>query len=183
MEAVTGFGTLNRLREAEERLRTLAGVLNVSLDEVVEGAERRVGQVKALEAELRALRRQLAAGQADELAGTATDGVVVARVNGLARDDYRQLALEVRNKPGIDLVVLAGEVDGGGVAMVAAARAAAGHHAGSLIEGVRSLIGGGGGKGEELAVAGGKNVAGIDPALASIRETLQAGRVAPVAGG
>ncbi|MFN0027418.1 MAG: alanine--tRNA ligase [Acidimicrobiales bacterium] len=183
MEAVTGFGTLHRLREAEDRLKTLAGVLNVSLDEVIEGAERRVGQVKALEAELRALRRQLAAGQADELAGTATDGVVVARVDGMARDDYRLLALEVRTKAGVDLVVLGGEADGGGVAMVAAARAGAGYHAGTLIAGVSSLIKGGGGKGEELAAAGGKDVAGIEPALQSIRETLRAARGTPVAGG
>ena len=70
VEAVTGFDTLTRLRSAESDLRRVAGVLNVGLEELVEGAERRINQIKALENELKTLRRQLAAGRADELAET-----------------------------------------------------------------------------------------------------------------
>jgi alanyl-tRNA synthetase len=175
MEAVTGFDTLSRLRDAEANLQRVATVLNVSLDEVIDGAERKVGQIKALEQELKALRRQLSAGRADELAAQATNGAVVVRLDGLPRDDYRELALSVRNKPGVDLAVIGGEAEGGGVALVAAARKESAHDAGALIGEVARLIKGGGGKGQELAVAGGKDAAGIDPALAAIRTQLNGG--------
>ncbi len=175
IEATTGFDTLTRLRDAEAHLRQLAAVLNVSLDELVEGAERRVSQIKSLEGELKTLRRQLSSGRADELAAAAVDGIVVARVDGLPRDDYRELALSVRNKAGIVLAVLGGEAEGGGVALVAAARKDSGHHAGNLVGEVSRLIKGGGGKGDELAVAGGKDPAGIDRALEAIRAALGRG--------
>ncbi|MGD9754075.1 MAG: alanine--tRNA ligase [Acidimicrobiia bacterium] len=175
VEAVTGFDTLTRLRDAEASLRSVAGVLNVSLDELVDGAERKVAQIKALENELKALKRQLSAGRADELAAAAVDGRVVARIDGLPRDDYRELALSVRNKAGVHAAVIGGEADGGGVAMVAAVRKDSGLNAGALIGEVSRLIKGGGGKGEELAVAGGKDPAGIDAALDAIRTALHGG--------
>ena len=175
MEAVTGFDTLLRLRDAEASLRQLAAILNVSLEELAEGAERRINQIKSLEGELKGLRRQLSAGRAGELAAGAVNGVVVVRIDGLERDDYRELALAVRNAAGVELAVLGGEAEGGGVALVAAARKGSGHNAGALVGEVSRLIKGGGGKGEELAVAGGKDASGIDPALEAIRGALARG--------
>jgi alanyl-tRNA synthetase len=117
----------------------------------------------------------LAQGSADELAAAAVDGVVVGRLDGLPRDDYRELATSLRARPGMRAVVVAGEAEAGGVALVAAVTPESGLNAGELIaEGAR-LIKGGGGKGAELAVAGGKEVAGIDGALDSVRGAL-AGR-------
>ena len=111
----------------------------------------------------------------DELAAAAVEGKVVVRIDGLPRDDYRELALSVRNKAGIAAAVIGGEAEGGGVALVAAVTKESGLNAGALIGEVSRLIKGGGGKGEELAVAGGKDAAGIDPALDAIRNALHAG--------
>ena len=74
----------------------------------------------ALADELKVLRAKLATGRAGELAGAATDGVVVQRVDGLRPGELRELALAVRNESGVDVVVLGGETTAGGVSLVAA---------------------------------------------------------------
>src|SRR5690606_5419546 len=85
IEAITGFGPIERLRHDERTLRATADLLGVAPDEVAEGVERRLAEIKRLQKEVEALRRKAAAGQADELAATAVDGVVVARVDGIDR--------------------------------------------------------------------------------------------------
>ena len=71
--------------------------------------------------EVRALRGQLAAGRADELAASAVDGALVERVDGLAPGDLRDLAIAVR-QAGVNIVVLGGVSATGGVSLVAVAR-------------------------------------------------------------
>ena len=66
-------------------------------------------------------------------------------------------------------VVLATSPGGKGVALVAAVRADSGLNAGELISGAIELVGGGGGKGAELAVAGGRDPGRIDEALEQVR--------------
>ncbi|MBI2703949.1 MAG: alanine--tRNA ligase, partial [Actinobacteria bacterium] len=132
-------------------------------------AERAAAERKQLQRELQTLKAQLAAGQSGDLAAQAVDGVVVARVDGLERNDLRSLTLAVRDKPGVRAVVLAGAPDGGGAALVAAVAKDSGFKAGELIaEGARA-ISGGGGKGDDFAMAGGKNPGGLDDALALAR--------------
>jgi len=62
-----------------------------------------------------------------------------------------------------------GAPDGGGAALVSAVDKASGLHAAELIAEGAKLIKGGGGKGADFAVAGGKDVEGIDAALAAAR--------------
>ena len=98
---------------------------------------------------------------------------MVARVDGLPRDDYRDLALTVRNRPGIRVVVLGGAADGGGVALVAAvAQGQRACNAGELIADGARLDQGRRRQGDELAVAGGKEVGGLDDALDTVRAQL-----------
>jgi alanyl-tRNA synthetase len=172
IEAVTGTGPVERLRDAEDVLTAAADALNVSVSEVVDGARKRADELKALRKELDDLKRQLATGGASDLAAQAVDGVVVARVDGLPREGVRDLAVAVRDRPGIRAAVLAGAPEGGGAALVAAVAPDAGLHAGDLIAEASKAIKGGGGKGAELAVAGGKDAGGIDDALALVREAL-----------
>ncbi len=169
IEAVTGTGPIERLREEEAVLATLAEVLNVPVGEVVDGARKRVEEIKALRDEVKALKRQAAGDQAGELARAAIDGVVVARVDGLERDTLRDLALALRDMPGVRAVVLGTAPEGGGAALVSAVTPDSGFDASALLEEAKKLIKGGGGKDPFLAVAGGKDSAGLDPALDSVR--------------
>ena len=56
IDAVTGFGTIERLRRDEDLLEQVAEVLNVPVGEVVDGARRRVDDIKALQGEMKTLR-------------------------------------------------------------------------------------------------------------------------------
>jgi alanyl-tRNA synthetase len=118
-----------------------------------------------LRARVRDLERQAASGRSGELAGSAVDGVVVARVDGLDRDSVRDLAVAVRDTPGIRAVVLGSAPDSGGVVLVAAVTADSGLHASELLADAARAVKGGGGKSPDLAVAGGKDPAALDEAL------------------
>ena len=170
IEAVTGLGTVDRLRRDEDLLAGAADRLGVAPDELVTGIDKRLEELKALRDEVKALKRQTATGQAGALAASAADGVVVARVDGLDRDGLRDLAVAVRDRDGVRAVVIIGEPDGGGVGLVAAVTPDSGLNAGELIADAAKTVGGGGGKAPDLAVAGGRDPGKIDDALDQARD-------------
>jgi alanyl-tRNA synthetase len=173
IEAVTGFGTIARVRAEEEALAQAAELLRATRPEdIVEAAEKMVARVRALDEELKALRAAGAKDQAAELASGATGGVVVARVDGLDGGDMRSLALAVRDQPGITTVVLAGSPGDGKVAMVAAVTSDAGRPAGELLAGPARTVGGGAGRQPDVATAGGRLPERIDDALDEVRAAL-----------
>jgi alanyl-tRNA synthetase len=169
IEAVTGFGPIERLRQEEELVSRAADVLGTTPDELPLAAERLRGELKTLRDELKDLRRQAAGSRAGDLASAAVDGVVVARVDAVARDDLRDLAVAVRDTPGVRAVVLGGEPPGGGVALVAAVTKDGGLNAAELIAQSARTVGGGGGRSPELAVAGGRDASRLDEALDQAR--------------
>ena len=67
---------------------------------------RRGRRAEASRDELKVLRRQLAGNQAEDLARSAVDGVVVARADAESRDEVRDLAVALQDRPGIRAVVL-----------------------------------------------------------------------------
>ena len=176
LEAVCGHGPIQLLRTAESKLSTTASALGVPVIDVVEGAQRWAQEVKALREELRTLQRRLAGDRASDLAAAADDGVVIERVDGLSRNELRDLALAVRERAGVDAAVLGGAPVGGGVGFVAAVNPRCGLHASDLLAEAARLVGGGGGRNAELATAGGKHVEKLDDALALVRASAERGR-------
>jgi alanyl-tRNA synthetase len=174
IEAVTGAGTIEVLREAQAVVDDAAALLNVPKNEIVDGLGKRLGEIKGLRAEIADLKRQMAGSQAIELAARAVDGVVVARVDGLARDELKDLAVALREQPGVVTVVLGGAPEGGGAALVAATGEPT-VSAGDLIADAAKAIKGGGGKGADLAMAGGKDPEGVDAALDVARQAAGIG--------
>jgi alanyl-tRNA synthetase len=169
LEAVTGTGPIDRLRREEAELAAVADRIGVPQAELLEGIDKRLAELRDLRAEVKSLRSKLASGGAADLAAGAVDGVVVARVDGLARDDLRSLGVAVRDQPGIRAVVLIGAPEGGGVALVSATTKDGGLDAGALLADAARTVGGGGGKGPDLAVAGGRDPSQIDAALDQAR--------------
>jgi alanyl-tRNA synthetase len=165
IEAVSGMGPIERLRNDEERIRAATDALGVSTDELVDAVERRVAEVKELRARVRDLERAAAAGRSGELVDAAVDGIVVARVDGLDRDAVRDLAVAIRDHASIRAVVLGTAPEGGGVTIVAAVTPDSGLNASELIADAAKAVKGGGGKSADLAVAGGKDPAALDHAL------------------
>ena len=176
IEAVTGEGSVALLQRDERVIADAARLLGAPADDVLGGVQRKLDEVRALNDEIKVLRSKLATGQAAELAAGAVDGVVVHRVDGLAPGELRDLALAVRNQPGADIVVLAGESSTGGASLVAAVRPGNGIEAASLIREAAKAVGGGGGGKGDVATAGGKDPAGLDDALRIAAEAAKSAR-------
>ena len=171
IEAVTGSATVERLQHSETTLSEIGDLLNASADEVTEALQRRLGEIKELRNQVKALQQVAAGARSAELADIADNGVVIARVDGVERDELRDLATAIRDRPGIRAVVLAGAPEGGGVALVAAVIPDGELNAADLIdEAAKAVQGGFGRKGNPpLIVAGGKKVDGIEEALGHVR--------------
>ena len=103
---------------------------------------------------------------------SALKGAIVRR-DGLTMDQLKDLAVSVRNEPGIRAVVLAGSPDGERVVVAAAVAKDAALVAGELAVLVAKTTGGGGNaKAPDTATAGGKDVSKIDEALTAVRAQL-----------
>jgi len=171
VEALTGTATIARARQMESMVTAAAGTLGAqSTFDLEEVAATRMAEIKQLNKELARLKQQAAVGQAPQLAATAVDGVVVARVDDLERDSLRDLAVSIRDQAQVHAVVLAGALAGGnGVALVSAVTPESPLNAGVLIDDAKATVGGGGKPADDLAVAGGKHVEKIDEALEQVR--------------
>ncbi|MCP4086779.1 MAG: alanine--tRNA ligase [Actinomycetia bacterium] len=172
VEAITGLAPIHRLRDEEAVLHEAAELLGVAFDEVVEGLEKRLGEMKELRTEVKGLRQKVALGAAADLAASAVDGRVVARVDGIGRDELRELAVAIRGRDGVTAVVLGGAPEGGGAALVSAVATDTGFAASDLIADAAKTIKGGGGKNAEVAMAGGKDPEALDQALDQVRVAL-----------
>jgi alanyl-tRNA synthetase len=176
IEAVTGPGTITKIRAEEDVLTRAAEILRAGRPEdIVEAAEKAVARSKALEEQLRTLKATQARGQAAELASQAAANAahaVIARVDDVDPAALRELALAVRSQPGVAVVVLGGSPDGERVALVAAVTPDSGRDAGALIAGPAKTVGGGAGRQPDIATAGGKDATKIDDALGEVRAAL-----------
>ena len=165
IEAVTGEASVALLQRDEQLLADAARMVGAPAEELLGGVQRKLDEIRALNEEIKSLRGQLAIGRATELAAIAHDGVVVTRVDGVTPGDLRELAIAVRQQPGIRLVILVGETTSGGVGLVAAVEPGSGAPASALIKDAARAVGGGGGGKGDVATAGGKDPSGIPEAL------------------
>jgi alanyl-tRNA synthetase len=175
LEAITGTGPIDRLRDAEATLDRAAELIGVPVDDVLDGIQKRLGEVKALRRELESWKRQAALGRADELAASATDGVVAGLVDGIDRDGLRDLAVAIRDRDGVRAVVLGTAPEGGGAILVAAVSGDSGLDAGALVAEAARTIGGGGRSNPDVTLVGGKAPEHLADALEQARAAAHAG--------
>jgi alanyl-tRNA synthetase len=174
LEATTGSVTLARLRHDERVIGQAAQLLKATPDEFLPALERRLGELRAIQDELKSVRQAALADRARSLAAAAMadGGAVVARVDGLEQRQLQELALTVRAESGVKVVVLGGSAGEGKAALVAAVAKGGDLIASDLIAGAAKVVGGGGGKNPEVAMAGGRDPSRLDEALDLVRQTL-----------
>ncbi len=175
IEAVTGTAPIDRLRAAEAALDRAADLVGVPVDDVLDGVQKRVDEVRALRRELDKWKRRVALGRADELAATAADGVVATLVDDIDRDGLRDLAMAVRDRDGVRVAILGTAPEGGGAALVAAVTPDSGLDAGALVVDAAKTIGGGGRSNPEVTMVGGKAPEHLADALEQARAAAHAG--------
>jgi alanyl-tRNA synthetase len=176
IEAVTGEGALRQYQESADALKRIAGIVRASEPELVEHVERLLAAERALQRQVDQLKTRLAqsASGAVESQARSVNGskVLAARVDGMDRQQLRELADALRNKWKSAVLVLASAGDDG-VALVAAVTKdlTVKVHAGKLVGAVAQAVSGKGGGRPDMAEGGGKDVAALDAALdAAYRE-------------
>ncbi|HVM97154.1 MAG TPA: alanine--tRNA ligase [Candidatus Acidoferrales bacterium] len=175
IEALTGSGALDSVRQHEQALREVGDLVHG--DDVAERVSRLLAQQRDLEKQLKQLQSKLAGSQSDDLLGQArqVDGmkVLAAEVEGLDDGGMRDLADKLRNQIGSGVVVL-GTARGDRAMLLAAVTKdlTKKYHAGNIIKQIAPLIGGGGGGKPDLAQAGGKEPAKLREALEAVYQIV-----------
>jgi alanyl-tRNA synthetase len=177
IEAVTGASAFERIMAREGLLTEAAALLRTEPEHVPEAIDRLLERQRAAEKSLEQARSRELQSEARSLAATAIEGVVVARRDGLDPDLLRDLAQTTRTTADLRVVVLGGSPDGKRATLVVAAGGPGDDRvdAGDLVKQLAPLLGGGGGGSPEMAVAGGKDPAGIGRALDEARRILPGG--------
>ena len=180
IEALTAKGLMNYYSELEEKLHRAAKLLKASPDKLEEKITHVLAENKELRAEVESLKSKLAKDAMGDVTDQITEvkglSLLAARIEGVDMNGLRELGDQMKEKLGEGVIVLASAVDGKVSLMAMATEGAVkqGAHAGNLIKGIASLVGGGGGGRPNMAQAGGKNPAGIDEAIGKVKEVLEA---------
>jgi alanyl-tRNA synthetase len=180
VEALAGFEAASAMVESKAVLYRAAAALKTSPDRLVDRIERLLDDVKAAQNEARKLRDILAEERAKALAtsGITADGSIgrylVSRLDE-SGEFVRDVALKLRERWGLDVVVLGGEHNKRAVLVAVVSRAASkkGAVASEILREAAATVGGGAGKGEELAVGGGPRAEALEEALEKVRESLR----------
>jgi alanyl-tRNA synthetase len=173
LEALTGvdaFRFLSRERLVAEEVSRL---VDAPTEQAVERVRALLDRLRAADKQLQKLRGANLSQEAKRIADESTrdDGlaVVVRQVEGLAMDDLRRLATEIRGHLGERAVVVIGTATADGKAQLIAAvtsdLAASGVEARPILHPAAQLVGGGAGGKGDLAQAGGKQGAKLAEAL------------------
>lgn len=177
IECVAGEALLAAMREQSAVLQQLAAQLKTDAAQLPERVEHLQQQLKAAEKQVQQLKRELASGGAQNEAAAQSIGqwkVLALQRDGFDNATLRDSADQLRDQQQLDAVVIGG-VDGDTarlVISVSKAAVARGLHAGDIIRQLAAHIGGKGGGRPDFAQAGGKNIAGMDKALAALAEVL-----------
>ena len=178
IEALTGDGLMAYYQNVETELHEAVKAAKTTPAELKNKIESMLEEIRALHSENEKLKSKLAnssmgdvMNQVVEVKGVKVLAVKVADVdmNGL-----RNLGDQLKEKLGEGVVVIASVLDGKVNLMAAATEEAQkkGAHAGNLIKAIAGLVGGGGGGRPNMAQAGGKNPAGVEDALAKVKDVI-----------
>lgn len=171
IEALTGKGVTAYYQQMEKSLEQAAKVLKTTPGKVTEKIEHLLAELKGLQSENESMKSRLAKDalgdvmdQVKEIKGV---NLLAASLKGVDMNGLRELGDQLKEKLGEGVILLASETEGKVNLMAMATDEAMkkGAHAGNLIKGIASLVGGGGGGRPNMAQAGGKNPGGIAEAL------------------
>jgi alanyl-tRNA synthetase len=179
IEAVTGEGAFDAVRETEERLTAIAELVRGSRDEAPRKVEQLLTRIKGLEKEIETLRQKLASGQGGDLSTQAKDvkgsKVLAARVEGADAKTLRDTLDKLKDKLQSAAIVLAAVQDGKVVLVAGVTKDLMTKvPAGTLVNEVATKVGGKGGGRPDMAQAGGSDPGPLDAALAAIPAWVEA---------
>jgi alanyl-tRNA synthetase len=180
IEATTGEGALEWVRQREQILKEVSSILKGSEEDAAERVEKLLALQRELEKQVVQLQSKLAGAQSGDIESRAqkVNGVTVvaSRIEGVDDKALRDAADRLRDKFQPAVIVL-GAVQGDRVVLLAAVSkdATKQHHAGNILRQIAPLVGGGGGGRPDFAQAGGKDATRLDEALQKVYELVGKG--------
>ena len=175
IEAVSGLGTIDLIRKQQDLIEEVSNDLGVPSSGLIEGVAKKNREIDELTIELGGLRKSIIQSSLGTLLGQAKDGIIAEQVDGLGREDMRDLIFSLCKSEDIKAVILGVALESGGVALAAGVPIGSNLDASDLISESTKLIKGGGGKGKEFAIAGGKDSAALKEAIQLARQKAELG--------
>ncbi|WP_295238553.1 alanine--tRNA ligase [Veillonella sp.] len=178
IEAVTGEAALALAQQEQAQLREVATILKTKPEDVVARAQQVVAEVKQLEHNLGAARKELMSGGLETVLSSAFEAgqfkAVVAEVKAADMDELRSIADMVRDKVGSGIVLLGMKHEDkvNFVCMATKDAVKGGFHAGNIVKATAQAAGGNGGGRPDMAQAGGKEASALGAALEKGKETI-----------
>jgi len=179
IEAITGQAALDWYTDSEQRLMKIAAMIKANRDSVVERVEQLLTRSRDMEKELDQLKSKLASSAGADLASQAIEvkgvKVLAHAFEGLDSKSLRTTLDQLKDKLGTAIIVL-GNVEGDKVSLAAGVTqdTMSRVKAGELVNFVAQQVGGKGGGRPDMAQAGGNNPAGLQAALASVPNWVDA---------
>jgi alanyl-tRNA synthetase len=180
VEALVGVDAYKYLAREHLLLNSLTEIIKgARAEELPERISDLLTKIKEIEKELATVRSAQAMSQIGALAeqALAVNGLSViatALSDGIAADDLRKIALDLKSKSSNSVVILVSVVEGKAVlvAAVSDGAKAAGVKAGALVKIGSTVLGGGGGGKDDFAQGGGTNLGQIPVALSAITDAI-----------
>ncbi len=178
IEAVTGGGALQWIKENEDQLSTIAEAVKASTSDAKDKVVQLVERNRLLEKELNQLKAKLAMQAGSDLVSSAIDvdgiKVLAHKVEGVDPKSLRDTLDQLKNKLGSAAIVL-GTSNGDKVSLIAGVTKDQTDRikAGDLVNAVAMQVGGKGGGRPDMAQAGGTNPAALEAALQSVPDWVR----------
>ncbi len=179
IEALTGEAVFAYYKDVEKTLAEAAKAAKATPANLTEKIEHMLAEMKAMQSEIESLKSKAAKDALGDVMNQVVEvkGVklLATSVAGVDMNGLRDLGDQLKEKLGEGVVVIASDANGkvNLIAMATDGAMKQGAHAGNLIKGIATLVGGGGGGRPNMAQAGGKNPAGIKNAIAKAAEVLE----------
>lgn len=181
IEAATGYNVLKLMEEKEQTILSAAKELKLANPaDLVKRSAQVMSEIKEAKNEIAALENKMAG---DKLAAALTSlhtvgefRVITAKVEGVSLEAVRGVCDDLRSKDEASVAVFALVNEGKLNFIVSCGKAAVakGLAAGKMVKEIAALCQGGGGGRPDCATAGGKDLSGIDKALALAEQLIAA---------
>ncbi len=180
IEALTGRGAFEHLRQTQRIVEELGAGLKTSPSEIVSRVEGLNRSIKEKDKEIEQLKARLSSSGFEDVIAQAenvgANSMLVARFDGQDMNQLRQSAEKMRDRLG-NAVVLLASVNEGKVNLVCfVSKDLAGNelNAGKIVGKAAKATGGGGGGRPDMAQAGGKDPSKLGQALDNARQEIAA---------
>jgi alanyl-tRNA synthetase len=180
VEAFVGIEAFRYLAKERSLVMGLSEALRVQPEQLPDRVNKLVAQLKAAEKQIADLKSQTVLADVNSIVAKSHDmwgvGYIAHRADGIAGNDLRTLAIEIRNRvqntPSV-VAVVGGSVDKPSVVIVTTQGARdRGLNAGDLVRVASETLGGRGGGKDDIAQGGGTDGARAEDALKSVEYAI-----------